>query len=282
MFGKSQGYRDIVFPLLTKVAPDLTGVTAKAKVGKAMKAMFEDVVAEHKRRFDPRRDEAGNFIEAFLKEIASNPGGGLDEKELVGSCMDFFEAGGETVGATLSWALLYLSLRQDVQEKCYREIRSIDENAVTLDDKDKLPYCEATVMEIQRMAASAPSSLEHKAMEDLTLEGFSIPKGTLVVYNIYKFLSDPEYWGDPDVFRPERFLDGGRRRERFVPFGFGRRVCPGESLAKAELFLFVTHIIKRVKLSPPKSPLLKRPDPKNYVAGMTRAALPFHLHIEVR
>ncbi len=71
-----------------------------------------------------------------------------------------------------------------------------------------------------------------------------------VFYNIYYFHNDPEYWGDPEKFRPERFLeqvDGTTKlvkHERLVPFGFGRRICMGESLAKAELFLFTVLLIQ--------------------------------------
>lgn len=87
--------------------------------------------------------------------------------------------------------------------------------------------------------------------------------GTTVNYSIYKFHTDPDYWGDPEVFRPERFLntDGKKvkvvRPERFVPFGFGKRVCIGELLAKAELFIFTVLLIQVRRLRLPMNILLK-------------------------
>ena len=126
----------------------------------------------------------------------------------------------------------------------------------TLDDRGRLPYCEATIMEVQRLSCVAPAGLGNRVPEDVRIEGYRIPKDTLLVYNIHRFHTDPDYWGDPEVFRPERFLakdwedeEGvGRARlvkhERFLPFGFGRRVCMGESLAKAELFIFCVIIMQ--------------------------------------
>ena len=95
---------------------------------------------------------------------------------------------------------------------------------------------------------------------------------------------DPEYWGDPETFRPERFLDSKTgtviRKEQFVPFGFGKRVCMGESLAKGELFLFTAILIKNVVvLKPEHHPV---PDTRNDIAGLTRSPKPFHIKIQRR
>ena len=93
---------------------------------------------------------------------------------------------------------------------------------------------------------------------------------TLVFYNIHKFHTDPEYWGDPEVFRPERFLhtqDGKMKlvkHDRFLPFGFGKRICMGESLAKAELFIFTVLLIQVVNYLP------QTPLPTTYVPTDTK------------
>ncbi len=140
-----------------------------------------------------------DFIDVYLKEMESNHA--LNYHDLVGLCIDFFEAGGETVGSTLSWLLMYFALHQEQQEKCFREIKEEIGKLVivltccyfylllcytsregdrepTLDDKGKLLYCEATIMEIQRMSCVAAAGLEHKAMEDLCLGGYRIPKSS--------------------------------------------------------------------------------------------------------
>jgi hypothetical protein len=100
------------------------------------------------------------------------------EAHLIGICQDFFEAGGETVGSTLSWVLLYLSLYQEEQKKCQNEIETeIGLRCVTLGDKINLPNCEAFIMEVQRLSCVAAAGLEHRATEDVPFHGYIIPKG---------------------------------------------------------------------------------------------------------
>ena len=108
----------------------------------------------------------------------------------------------------------------------------------------------------------------------------------MVYYNIYNFHMDPDYWGDPKVFRPSRFLmeDSGKfkleKRERFIPYGFGKRVCMGENLAKAELWLFLTAILQKFTIRLPNSHPV--PNPEDDIAGLTRSPQPFHVYIESR
>ena len=99
---------------------------------------------------------------------------------------------------------------------------------------------------------------------------------------------DPEYWGDPKIFRPSRFLtfdeNSGKykveKRERFIPFGFGKRVCMGENLAKAELWIFLTSILQKFVIRLPKNHPV--PNPHDDIAGLTRSPQPFYVHIESR
>ena len=215
--------------------------------------------------------------------MQSNPK--LKKEDLIGLCMDFFEAGGETVGSTLSWVFLYFALYPETQEKCFKEIEDVLGSTVPgLDDRTKLPYTEATIMEIQRLSCVAPGGLEHKAMHNTKLQGYDIPEGTMLFYNIFKFHHDPDVWEDPEIFRPERFLseDGAKvvKKEQFIPFGFGKRVCMGESLAKAELLIFTVMLLQRLKISAPKD--RKRPDPQDSEAGITRAPKSFYVHVDIR
>jgi cytochrome P450 len=110
-----------------------------------------------------------------------------------------------------------------------------------------MPYTEATMCEVMRMSTLTPLGLFHKALEDIPFEEHVFPKGTFFLANLYHVFKDEEYWGDPEVFRPERFLteDGKfRKDERLIPFFTGRRTCIGESLAMIEFFLFATGILQ--------------------------------------
>ena len=97
---------------------------------------------------------------------------------------------------------------------------------------------------------------------------------------------DPEYWGDPETFRPARFLVKDRdsfrleKKEQFIPFGFGKRACMGENMAKAELFLFVTGILQRLNVKKSKNHPV--PSEKNVYYGFTLAPEPFYVQFESR
>ena len=209
------------------------------------------------------------------------PASGLTRNDLIGICIDFFEAGGETVGSTLSWLFMYMSLNPKIQDKCYEELTEKlgkKSNAIywqivnqlkvwtlqggripTIDDRAVLPFCDATIMEVQRLSCVAPSSVPHRANEDGFLDGYKIPKGCMMFYNIIAFHLDPDYWDEPEVFNPDRFLDG-KNKDQFVPFGMGKRICMGEALARSELFMFTALILQNFRTDPLKLPALNWTD----------------------
>ncbi|XP_035664823.1 cytochrome P450 2D6-like [Branchiostoma floridae] len=88
----------------------------------------------------------------------------------------------------------------------------------------------------------------HATAEDVKVQGYDIPKGTQVLVNLHSLHMDPVYWPDPDRFDPERFLDAEgnvvNKPQSFMPFAGGRRVCPGEQLARMELFLFFSTLLQ--------------------------------------
>jgi len=109
-------------------------------------------------------------------------------------------------------------------------------------------------MEIMRITSIVSYGVPHVATEDIDFHGFVIPKGTSVYSSLYSTHHDPEVWGDPKNFRPERFLskDGTRaeRHESLIPFSIGKRSCLGEVMARDQLFLFVTSLAQRFHIVP--------------------------------
>ncbi len=204
----------------------------------------------------------------------------IEKNDLIGICVDFFEAGGETVGNTLAWFILYMALNPDVQEKCHQElIKVIGMESPEIEDRSQVPYTDATLMEVQRLACVAPASIPHIASERIEIEGYEIKKGNIVFFNIHAVHMDPDYWGDPEVFRPERFLNSNHR-DRLIPFGIGKRVCMGESLSRAEYFVFAAMILQQLKITCSRN--YPKPDPSDDVAGLTRVPKPFHVNIVAR
>jgi len=111
-----------------------------------------------------------------------------------------------------------------------------------------MPYTEATLMEVHRIASIVPLSLFHKTSKDTTLGGYFIPKGSSIMPHLWNVHYDPEYFPEPEVFKPERFLTDDRKVKRcdqLIPFSIGKRQCIGESLARMELFLYFTSMLQR-------------------------------------
>lgn len=114
-------------------------------------------------------------------------------------------------------------------------------------DMDKLPYLQAVLKESFRLHPVVPFLLPRRAEEDVEICGYVIPKGAQVLVNIWAIGRDPKIWDEPDVFRAERFLgseiDVKGRNFELLPFGAGRRICPGLSLAMRMLVLVLGSLI---------------------------------------
>ena len=135
-----------------------------------------------------------------------------------------------------------------------------------------MTYTEAVINEVLRKSSVVPVGLFHRAVQDETIEGYFVPKDTSIVANIHAAHHDPQVWGDPENFRPERWIgrDGKVKRiDDLVAFSAGKRSCIGETVARMELFLFITSIFQSYGIKP----VSDLPPPDGY--GITLAPLPF-------
>lgn len=149
-----------------------------------------------------------------------------------------FTGGTDTTAVTLEWSLAELINHPTVMEKARKEIDSVigkDRTVVESDIAD-LPYLQAIVKETLRLHPPSPFILR-ASTEDCTVAGFDIPSKTQVFTNVWAIGRDPKQWDNPLEFRPERFLRRENQVElrgqhyQLLPFGSGRRRCPGTSLA---------------------------------------------------
>jgi len=131
----------------------------------------------------------------------------------------------------------------EIQRKAQLEIDTVigTDRLPTLEDRHHLPYVNAICSEVMRMSPSAPIAFPHVLSEDDIHAGYSLPKGTMVIANIWKFCHDPRLYSHPFEFDPERFIVTEKRDAEQDPhdmvFGFGRRNCPGMHFADAAIFL---------------------------------------------
>ncbi|XP_075430104.1 cytochrome P450 2D20-like isoform X5 [Ascaphus truei] len=188
--------------------------------------------------------------------------------------VDLFIGGTETSTTTLRWALLFMLLCPDVQSKVQEEIDRVigRDRKPTMGDMLKMPYTNAVIHETQRYGDIVPLAFPHMTYRDTEIRGYFIPKGIAVLTNLSSVLKDETVWEKPHQFYPEHFLDADGKfvkREAFMAFSAGRRVCPGEQLVRMQLFLFFTSLLQRFTLQIPNDQPRPREDPRwgNYVKG---------------
>ncbi|CAG7722928.1 unnamed protein product [Allacma fusca] len=179
---------------------------------------------------------------------------------------------------------LYLALNPEIQRKVQAEVENVIGNSFPqLDHRKSVPYTRAVIFESLRCSSLTPIGIARRVLEDMAVGGYIIPKDSLVFSNIYCAHHDPEVWDDPHSFKPERFLssDGTRvvKCNDLIAFSFGKCACPGEVLAKDQLFVFLTSILQRFVVS--LDPSEKRPT-MNAKCSITRFPLPHKLVLEDR
>uniref|UniRef100_A0A3B3U2N7 Cytochrome P450 2K1-like n=1 Tax=Poecilia latipinna TaxID=48699 RepID=A0A3B3U2N7_9TELE len=177
------------------------------------------------------------------------------EENLILTVANLFTAGTDTTAASLRWSLLLMAKYPHIQDQVQEELtRVVGNREVHVEDRKNLPYTDAVVHEIQRFCYIVPMAIPHKTSRDVTFQGFFIKEGTTVIPLLASVLYDESEWESPHTFNPSHFLDKeGRfiKRDAFLPFSAGRRVCLGESLAKMSLFLFFTSLLQRFRFMPP-------------------------------
>ncbi|OQV25803.1 Cytochrome P450 2J6 [Hypsibius exemplaris] len=208
--------------------------------------ILDDLIVQHKDTFDPEHPR--DYIDAFLIVQQTDKGGIFTGEQLVRNVYDLYA---QSTTIFLQWAMLYMIKYPEVQRKVQSEIDDAigSEKVITYGDKVQLPYTDATIQEIFRCANFGPFLMPHKTTESVDFEGYRIPKDTTVFGLSWYCMRDPKLWTERDTFRPERLLDESGRvdhslAENITPFSVGKRACPGEGLARHEIFVFFASILQ--------------------------------------
>lgn len=163
--------------------------------------------------------------------------------------LDLFLAGTDSSSVTLQWIMTELIRHPEVMQKAQSDVRNLFHEKKKIEDGDisKLPYLSQIIKETLRLHPPAPLLIPRLCRESVELAGYTIPVESRVVINAWAIMRDPNYWEDPESFRPERFdetaADFGAANFEFIPFGGGRRVCPGMSYAMASIGCWLAHLL---------------------------------------
>uniref|UniRef100_A0A671YRY2 Cytochrome P450 2F2-like n=1 Tax=Sparus aurata TaxID=8175 RepID=A0A671YRY2_SPAAU len=171
-----------------------------------------------------------------------------------------------------------------LSERCQQEIDRVlaKRDHASYDDRRNMPYMQAVIHEVQRVANTVPLSVYHCTTSDTQLMGYSLPRGTLIIQNLNSVLNEEGQWKSPREFNPDNFLnDQGEfvKPEAFMPFSAGPRMCLGEGLARMELFLITVTLLRRFKFIWPED--AGRPD-YTPVYGVTLSPKPYCMKVQLR
>ncbi|KAK4284478.1 hypothetical protein QN277_001305 [Acacia crassicarpa] len=189
----------------------------------------------------------------------------LEESEMVSACSEFLDAGTDTTTTALQWILANLVKNPHIQQKLVHEIREVvggrEDKEVREEDLNKMAYLKAVILEGLRRHPPGHFVLPHAVSEDVVFNNYSVPKKGAVNFMVAEMGWDPKVWEDPMEFKPERFLNSegkgsetfditGSKEIKMMPFGAGRRMCPGYNLAMLHLEYFVANLIWNFKWKP--------------------------------
>lgn len=183
---------------------------------------------------------------------------GPTNEELVTLCSEFINGGTDTTGTAIEWGIAQLIANPEVQEKLYEEIKSTVGTDRKVDEKDveKMPYLQAIAKELLRKHPPTYFSLTHAVTEPTVLAGYDIPTDANVDIYLPGISEDPKLWSNPEKFDPERFFLGkedaditGVTAVKMLPFGVGRRICPGLNMATVHVYLFLARMVQEFQWS---------------------------------
>ncbi|KAI0745837.1 cytochrome P450 [Earliella scabrosa] len=188
-----------------------------------------------------------------------SPAEAVDEERVakIGAA-NAYAAGADTTFSTLLSFFMAMAIHPEVQRKAQAELDSVvgPDRLPEHADRDALPYINAIVKEALRYQNVTPLGVVHRSMADDEYNGYFLPKGTLVLPNVWAMMHDPKTFPNPETFEPERYLKDGMINPdapdpEAVVFGYGRRICLGRHLADASLFINIASILHVFNITPP-------------------------------
>ncbi|XP_057435707.1 cytochrome P450 71D11-like [Lotus japonicus] len=230
---------------------NLSGMRPKLeKLRHQLDKILENIINDHKearsRAKEALVEAKGDLIDAILKfqetdSSDSNLDFHLTTNNIKAIILDFFSAGSGTAITTIIWAMTQMMRHPNVLKKTQVEVREVFDKRGKIDESgiEELKYFKAVIKEVLRLHPPAPLLLPRECKEACEVNGFNIPDKSRVIVNAWAIARDPKYWPEPDRFYPERFIDSsidfiGTNFE-YIPFGAGRRICPGMNYGMANV-----------------------------------------------
>ncbi|KAL5802300.1 hypothetical protein ACOSQ4_030605 [Xanthoceras sorbifolium] len=227
----------------------ITGMKSKfKKLHQEEDRILGDILNEHKDRKQNMKIGQGkaeeDLVDVFLRlQQDGDLEFPLTDNNIKAVIWDIFAAGSETSSTAIEWAMSEMLKNPRVLKKAQAEVRWVFDGKGKVDESSihELKFLKATVQETPRLHPSAPLLLPRENTESCQINGYEIPAKTRTIVNAWAIARDPKYWIEPEKFNPERFLDNPIDYKgtnfTYIPFGVGRRICPGIQFALPNLEL---------------------------------------------
>ncbi|KAG5038404.1 hypothetical protein JHK86_019244 [Glycine max] len=251
-------------PWLDWLMSKVSGLFDRAQeVAKHLDQFIDEVIEDHVRNgrngdVDVDSKQQNDFVDVLLSMEKNNTTGSpIDRTVIKALILDMFVAGTDTTHTALEWTMSELLKHPMVMHKLQDEVRSVVGNRthVTEDDLGQMNYLKAVIKESLRLRPPLPLIVPRKCMEDIKVKGYDIAAGTQVLVNAWVIARDPSSWNQPLEFKPERFLsssvDFKGHDFELIPFGAGRRGCPGITFATNIIEVVLANLVHQFDWSLP-------------------------------
>ncbi|KAL6616300.1 hypothetical protein ACP70R_038570 [Stipagrostis hirtigluma subsp. patula] len=222
--------------------------------------LFKDFFLEERKKLASTKPMDNNGLKCAIDHILeAQQKGEINEDNVLYIVENINVAAIETTLWSIEWAIAELVNHPEIQQKLRRELDTVlgPGQQITEPDTHKLPYLQAVIKETLRLRMAIPLLVPHMNLHDAKLGGYDIPAESKILVNAWYLANNPEQWKRPEEFRPERFLEEEKHVEangndfRYLPFGVGRRSCPGIILALPILGITIGRLVQNFELLPP-------------------------------
>ena len=235
--------------------------------------------------------DAKSLFRVLMAHVAGNKDenteGLFSDSDVNLTIMSLLLAGVTTTSTAFYSLINVLAHRPHIQDKLYEEVKKVGKtnDPITLDDRQEMPYCRAVLFEILRYASVVPLGVPHRTVSEVDICGSTIPENIMIGTNIWGLHHDPDFWADPESFIPERFLDDDGNmvpadhpnRKHLIPFGAGPRVCLGEAMALARIFLWIANLAQKFEVFPAEGNTMDKSEANSYEFGGVIRVCPYEV-----
>ncbi|CAO1944620.1 unnamed protein product [Urochloa humidicola] len=222
--------------------------------------LFKDFFLEERKKLASTKAMDNNGLKYAIDHILeAQQKGEINEDNVLYIVENINVAAIETTLWSIEWAIAELVNHPEIQRKLRQELDTVlgPDHQITEPDTHMLPYLQAVIKETLRLRMAIPLLVPHMNLHDAKLGGYDIPAESKVLVNAWYLANNPDSWRNPEEFRPERFLEEEKHVEangndfRYLPFGVGRRSCPGIILALPILGITIGRLVQNFELLPP-------------------------------